>query len=382
MNYDYTDQPRDKPLSLCWQTEHLWPAIREATGVQETGAAILLAGLDATKPISYSRNTNHYNVAARYRERLYTYAKVVKQIDYLDQHGFLANHHIAQQGSRKWQSTFEIAPQARAVMEIIIHEHGPLIALPRREPIILRDKQGDKTDYRESNATRRMRSETQDYNHGLASVRVDGKPVPNVVRIFNGSMERGGRFYANGNSFQNMPKEDRKALTIDDEGTIEIDYRTLHPSMLYAREGLTQPEDAYDIDGYPRSVIKIALLILINARSEAQAIKALAQHDAISVCAKPKSAEAYEFAKKIVAAVKAAHKPISSSFHSDIGASLMRADSDLANAILQILLKQGVVALPVHDSFIVRQSQKSKLEEAMAQAAFQCGFPMLQLDAA
>jgi hypothetical protein len=52
----------------------------------------------------------------------------------------------------------------------------------------------------------------------------------------------------------------------------------------------------------------------------------------------------------------------------------MRRDSDMAEQIVLQLLRQGVVALPIHDSYIVSNTSKSKgeLMEAMAAALHKC----------
>jgi hypothetical protein len=50
----------------------------------------------------------------------------------------------------------------------------------------------------------------------------------------------------------------------------------------------------------------------------------------------------------------------------------MRRDSDMAEQIELRLLAQGVIALPLHDSFIIPQSTRDKgaLMEAMAAALY------------
>ena len=67
-----------------------------------------------------------------------------------------------------------------------------------------------------------------------------------IRRIFNStSFDTGGRFY--GGWWQNIPSAYRGLITIDGKRTAEFDYGRLHPTMLYAKKGLTLSEDAYDI---------------------------------------------------------------------------------------------------------------------------------------
>jgi hypothetical protein len=77
-------------------------------------------------------------------------------------------------------------------------------------------------------------------------------------RIFNGSFDRGGRFYCHGSSFQNMPASQRPELELVVDGVVhpvvEIDYSNLHITMAYAEAGAPLPEgDQYAVDGLHRA---------------------------------------------------------------------------------------------------------------------------------
>ena len=50
----------------------------------------------------------------------------------------------------------------------------------------------------------------------------------------------------------------------------------------------------------------------------------------------------------------------------------MRIDSDMAEAVMTLLiLRKGIVTLPVHDSFLVPASKRDELEAAVMQAAYE-----------
>ena len=74
-------------------------------------------------------------------------------------------------------------------------------------------------------------------------------------------MSLGGRFYS---SIQNMKSEARKYLRFDGDPVIEIDYSSIHPTMIYDFEGLNLDGDPYTIEGYPRKDIKVAFNIMLN----------------------------------------------------------------------------------------------------------------------
>jgi len=227
-----------------------------------------------------------------------------------------------------------------------------------------------------------MRRKLEQYNEAMRSTSVDGVLGSTLVRIFNQTFERGGRFYAQGNSYQNMPREQRRLITIDGEQVGEVDFKTLHPSFLYGQEKCAAPNDAYDIDGYARQLVKQALLVLINAKSKIAAIRSIASNDLIGNMATPNSPEAFEITRRLLDEIKRVHKPIAKYFHSDMGAHLMHLDSLLAEAVMHKMLEQGQVVLPVHDSFLVPESKIGILQEAMAFAAHDLGYPDLKTEIA
>ena len=104
-----------------------------------------------------------------------------------------------------------------------------------------------------------------------------------TYRIFNnGSFCVGGRFY--GPWWVTLPKftnpdgtkfNMRQFIRINGNPVIELDYSAQHPTLLYARKGLSLPHDPYDIEGYERAVIKQAMLIGLNAKDRRGAMGAL-----------------------------------------------------------------------------------------------------------
>lgn len=100
-------------------------------------------------------------------------------------------------------------------------------------------------------------------------------------RVFNNcSSFRGGRFYS---KIQNEKKEYRKNITIQKEPCVEIDFSSLHLSMIHALEDIIltkeQIDNLYEIDGLPlykRNHIKILINVLFNSKSLEEAVKAAA----------------------------------------------------------------------------------------------------------
>lgn len=218
------------------------------------------------------------------------------------------------------------------------------------------------------------------YNNRLAShqFRLNGEQLPPVIfsltRIFNdGSFNRGGRYYS---TFQGFKSQLRLLITIDNEPVIEVDYKGLHPSLLYQRAGLSEPvQDAYTIDGYPRKLVKKAFNILINRKKPAPATNSL-----IFYLKKNKQQyvdEKYPTAPTIdktycialEKAIRGHHKPIEHFFCTGIGLELQNHDSLLCSSVFDyFLVKTESIVLAVHDSFIVKQSDIPHLAEAIRYA--------------
>jgi hypothetical protein len=125
--------------------------------------------------------------------------------------------------------------------------------------------------------------------------------------------------------------------------------------------------------------VKVALLILINARTPASARFALANHETMTAVAPVGSQEAIRTAARLISDIKRVHVPIAGAFHSDAGARLMRLDSELAETVMHMMLRQGILVLPVHDSFLVPASKVKILEEAMVKAAHEAGISAIRV---
>ena len=65
------------------------------------------------------------------------------------------------------------------------------------------------------------------------------------------------------------------------------------------------------------------------------------------------------------------HEPIKEYFFTGYGKELQRADSDIAEKVLVKLLNKGIVCLPVHDSFVVRNQDIAPLIKAMNEASME-----------
>lgn len=368
---------RQKPLSLRFATRPLWRDFQQALGVNETGAAIVLDLSNCNAEISYSRSFIHYDAPHRYKNDLYTAKRVIGQVDYLDNLG-LIHHDRRRPGQRGWQSSIVATDELKKMAADIVNRR-PLSIRKPKEGIILKDAEGRLVDYKDTRATNKARRNLAQINEALDSVKMADEARAPLVRIYNRNFERGGRFYAMGASFQNMKKELRRQLQINGEPLVEIDYKTLHPALLYADAGATMPADCYDLPGWPRALVKRALLTLINAPNRQSALLSVANSEQMAEFLKTSHQSASEAAQRLFNSLAELHAPIARYFHSDAGAALMAKDAYMAERVMLLLLKRGLVVLPIHDSFLVQESQADALEAAMMEAAEALGLDSVEL---
>jgi len=253
------------------------------------------------------------------------------------------------------------------------------------EAVILRNADGNAIDYEDTEETNRWRANLDRINKRLAGLRIRlhitddefrrlnarmaNDPERGAVdyrqnqlkRVFNnGSFREGGRFY--GGWWQNVPKEYRKYLDINHKGTVEVDYSGLHIRMLYALAGENPPDDPYDLPGINRDQQKEAVLVMINANSEEQAVRGLRRSfptDSI---------------EGILRQLADRHREIARYFYTGEGVRLQFRDSCIAEKVMLRMLDIGREVLPVHDSFIMRIGVEHELVDAMA-VAFEEEFP-------
>lgn len=379
MSSDHEEEKqRQKSISLKFQTKNLWRDLQHVLGVEQAGAAIILDICMASGWVSYSRTASHYDLARRYRNPLYTWRKVVSAVDCLAA-SELIHHDRRLPGWRGWQSAIQATDELRRIVMDTIGGR-PLVLAKPAEVILLRDKQRKLMDYRDTRQLDRMRRKIEQFNEALMGGDLDPAITAPLTRIFNIGFGRGGRFYAMGTSWQNIKSEARKSLTIGGERVVELDFKNLHPAILYAEAGARIPRDCYELTGWSRELVKVAMLTLINAPTKQKARLSIAHSEHMAQVAELGSQEAMRAAETLIDDIKRMHRPIADSFHSDAGARLMSIDATMAEMVMSIMLRKGIVVLPVHDSFLVQASKGDDLEAAMMEAAYRAGFEALRVE--
>lgn len=98
-----------------------------------------------------------------------------------------------------------------------------------------------------------------------------------LYRVFHNDLNHSGRYY--GKNHCNIPSECRKKILIDGKETIQLDFKSCVPSILYIMSGnkLSENQDLYHVDGLtiPREYIKSIFVCAVNASSENKAYQAI-----------------------------------------------------------------------------------------------------------
>jgi hypothetical protein len=184
-----------------------------------------------------------------------------------------------------------------------------------------------------------------------------------LYRMFNNaSFDQGGRLY--GGWWIGAPKDVRSKITIDGKPTIEADYSGCAVRMLYHERGIDYRGDPYVISPLVAYAETNGLALDHFREGVKRFIQALINGD------EARSPEQFRldgftfkpFKRRAVRdMIEQAHPDIADEFGGRSGLRLQRADSDLALSIIGNLMKIGILALPVHDSFLVPNEQKEKL---------------------
>ncbi|MBI5520659.1 MAG: hypothetical protein HY916_11460 [Desulfovibrio sp.] len=204
--------------------------------------------------------------------------------------------------------------------------------------------------------------------------RQDGKkpltpphPLRNrLYRVFNENFNLGGRFY--GHWAQGIPRDLRSCIRIDGEPVVELDYKAIHPTLLYAERGESFEGEVYLPASYTkeyRPVFKLLMLAAVNAVDLNSAFKG-ARH-CIHKVLKHTFPECLKdtWLRPAYEALKTMHEPIGGMFFTRAGLRLQRKDSKIAELVMLTLLDKGVITVPIHDSFLVAQQHEDALREAM-----------------
>lgn len=182
-----------------------------------------------------------------------------------------------------------------------------------------------------------------------------------LTRIFSrGSLSKGGRFYRGW--WQSIPEIHRPHIRIDGKKVIEIDYSGISLRIISAQCGIKLPAavDPYDI-GLPnwrgskderRKPLKKIINALIN--DEDGDYKLANTKDFYGVTP-----------RELRKLFQKTHPVVYERLADGIGLEAQFVDSQIAESVMLKMLKDGIICLPIHDSFLVPSGYNQILSSVM-----------------
>lgn len=252
---------------------------------------------------------------------------------------------------------------------------------------------------------KRLERAMKEYHEALErhEIKVNGKILHDLYfrSIFTENLDHGGRLSDHG-QFQSKTKKERRTLELDGCKTVSLDFKSLHPSVLYAMEGIDLKgfdpyackvkmkvdleevfEYAYDwdlLDCYDctydpnRNLAKVALLCMINSDSEDKAIKAVSKEIRDDHRKKDKGNRKFLGmqkpikVKEVVRELTKSNSRILKYFFTGCGLELQNMDSKMIQYCINSFLLEDKILLPVHDSISIKEEDEQLGMEIMFEA--------------
>jgi hypothetical protein len=202
-----------------------------------------------------------------------------------------------------------------------------------------------------------------------------------VTRVFNGGLtgkwQRGGRFHRGW--WQQIDKEDRCKIYINDQPTLEVDFKAFHPNLLSNELGIKLSGDPYDLGELilpkvittkeeQRDYVKLLVLMGINADSDKKAYRAFRNSDRKDKLGQSLTDIQLE---ALLDAFIDKHPQFKGVLNTGQALRLMNIDSQIANMVLDYFTNKNIPVLCIHDSFIIQYDKEPELRRILDQATHQ-----------
>ena len=318
------------------------------------------------KCVSIPRTKSYYSDHNNFAFSLISYDVFIFCVDFLTAKKYIAE----KKGYKAFGDNTKGKTSKYWALPILYSQFNTLdfsdIFTAKEKEIIMKDQNKNRVNFKGNSETKVLRNKLEstnklyqqfDFRTVLNSDRTTTRLFPRLTAIYNNcSLSDGGRLYClpyRGINYQQLSKQERAKIQINLADTVELDFSTLHLSMLYAQRNIELLSDPYSFD-CNRNIAKKTILVLINAETEYSALKALEKEYKNTLDFKP-----------IIAAAKKYHTPIADCFGSGIGIKLQNYDARIAVNVVSHFTAKGVPCLPIHDSFIVDKRYKEQLKDVM-----------------
>ena len=188
-----------------------------------------------------------------------------------------------------------------------------------------------------------------------------------VSRIFSrGSWTNNGWFY--GGFWQQLGRNYRKDIFIDNKPTIEVDYKGIHPSILSINKG--KAFNYYELDEVilpglnkeqQTKALKLLILTALSASSKRQAYAAFRASSDLPLKDRELS--------KLIKSFLELNPHLADELFTDQIVNLMYQDSLITEYLIKKFTYSVLPILSLHDSFIVQYDQILNLKKYMSEAS-------------
>lgn len=332
-------------------------------------------------------NNNHYTGKTRISPIFQT--ELLQVFHWLIDNQYLERVQPAHQIENIWKPAGYRLTKKWLSVAVHTHQHDPIAVVARtcrnRALSFVELRDGKKSVRLKANAQKDFsvkllkwyEESISEHKFSIGSVELSSFPF-SLTRIYsNKDYWTGGRFYS---LFQSRKSQTRLHLKIDGEPVCEVDYRYLHPALLHAAEGLELEYDPYEVEGFSRTIVKVAFQVLINTQKPFPAANSLRFFLNKAKRRRKNWGDAewqgqefnHDYCLRLSHAIAERNKPIAHHFSTGAGLKLQHTDSMLVSAVLDFVRKQSpsTVVIPIHDSFVVKQSELEVLLDALGYAEY------------
>ena len=352
---------------------------------------------DPKLEIGIDMSPNYYKLVKRYNQ-LYITRTMIDVVMELKNHNLIGLHKGSESNLRI--SYIWTAPTLEHYFKKI--KLSIFDISQNKEIIVLIDSKKKEIDYRDNSKTIEMRKVLNKYNEILRQTFIDipflEKPYIQykgkkhnvnhhsklVRRIFSkGSFDKASEYY--GGWWQSIGEKQREKILMDDRETIEIDYKSLHPVLAYAKKGIdfwkrtnttkySYFNDAYDVPTFgikdkedSRAVVKLLFLTALNAKNEKDCFKSFRdQWDYEKYSYQGLFSDI--FLQELLDSIRDRHYQIDDIFCSGVGIDLQKWESDIVEYIVSDFTERNIPILCMSESFIVWKEQIDLLVNNMLTA--------------
>ena len=257
--------------------------------------------------------------------------------------------------------------------------------LKRTPPISLKDSKDNELKVINSKTTNTIRKRIERYNNLILSSDIE-LPIDKIdykrrkstgfanrtytKHYLDRSYKSGGKYYSP--CWQNLSKELRKEIKINGQETVELDFNAMHLHLLYCKvnkkltDYIPEGTDAYQLPNRNRKIVKTSFTCCINNNCNKDNVNQVVGRKIAKKF--PDIFEKNTSYRDIVDELGSYHPEVRQFFYAQIGNEISNMESKVSDYIIGKLTRKNILALNIHDSFIVSIPYKDILLNTMTDA--------------